>query len=179
MLTSTVLLSALPVGLDVQVSHSGLAWTFTRHVDDAIEVASGSAVDAMLPPRAMLLDTAAQAIEAATLACDRYRLIALLACALDHGETFQAPVYPPPRDGHHHATVGQHPDGRGGYAVVLDPGAIVLTGQVEDPHIDPLIGLYHTTEEDRGPFATAVLFVAQVGQRAAAVAYVARRSACS
>lgn len=164
-----IYLTSLPTADDVALAHLGQWWTLCRYTDDAVLV-RGTGVDAMLPPSCMALDTVEAAIDAAVLAQDRYRLIAMLTRAVSCGVVLSSPIYPRRPEQPTHATVGAHPDGTG-YAVITDPGGIVLCGTLDDPHIAPGVGLYHVTEPDRSPFAAVQAWLALVGCAGAAVAY--------
>lgn len=164
-LPSTTLISAIPIGPEVTVIDGNAPWRFYRFEDGAIlaEDPGNCRVGAMLPPTvAQHCESAADAIRVVVLASDRYRLIGQIAMALDHGAVLSGAVYPAPvKQGHPtHATVGKHPDGRGGYGCVTDPCGAYVVARIE---------------EDRGPFAAARGFVDTVGPASAAGALVVAR----
>lgn len=134
------LLAVLPEGVD----HRCKGWTVVRFSDGSATVERGR-TGVMLPGYvAAELRTVGDAMRLAVAALDVPMLVALAADVLLHGVVLSAPAQHP-RPEATHATVGAHPDNRGGYACVTDPGAVPIATR------------------DRSAFDAALRFVDVVG----------------
>lgn len=160
-------IATLDLEVDLSVRRRGVTWTITRYGEGAgVTVASGAGdrYRSILLPQHVVDGQrfVGHLLNVGALALDRVRTIGAVVHVLLHGVVLQAPVRYPSASVEAvqtHATVGAHPDGGGGYAVVTDPGGIW--------HVTMQRVRHNEHESDRGPFAAAKHFVELVGEAAA------------
>ena len=158
-------LASLEVGREHRVRSDRSWWVFSIFADGMMSIAERGTGHrrSVLPPYVLLdLRTAGDAARYAARVWNIYSVIADVAVVLLHRVVLSAPaLYPAPALSH--VTVGAHPDGRGGYCCVTDPGGVQISctqvagrGLRDEVH-----------EPDRSAFAAGAKFVEIVGEAGA------------